>query len=111
MSNIKSPHELSAIIIKALFEKFFNYINNSTNNNKTYSIDKNLYICSIMSCFDEKIEPIKNKIGINTVISTIELEEKFKEFLSKNYIPKNRIINIEIMKKYLDINKSIKEIK
>ena len=111
MSNIKSPHELSAIIIKALFEKFFNYINNSTNNNKTYSIDKNLYICSIMSCFDKKIEPIKNKIGINTVISTIELEEKFKEFLSKNYIPKNRIINIEIMKKYLDLNKSIKDIK
>ena len=60
-----------------------------------------------MSCFDKKIEPIKNKNGINTVISTIELEDKFKEFLNKNSIPKNRLINIHIHKNFLDLNQNI----
>jgi iron only hydrogenase large subunit-like protein len=64
-----------------------------------------------MSCFDKKIEPIKNKNGINTVISTIELEDKFKEFLNKKSIPKNRLINIHILKNFLDLNQNIKETK
>ena len=105
MSNIKSPHEIASIIIKAVFEKYFE-------KNELYSIDNNLYICSIMSCFDKKIEPIKNKNCINTVISTIELEEKFKTLLTNKYVvTKNRLINIEILKKIIDINKNIKEIK
>ena len=112
MSNIKSPHEIASIIIKAIFEKYFLNKNNSNDNKDiTFSSDKNLYICSIMSCFDKKIEPIKNKNGINTVISTIELEEKFKEFLNQKYSPKNRLINIYILKNYLDLNQSIKETK
>ena len=87
MSNIKSPHEIASIIIKSVFEKYFSNKNNSINNkDNIYSSNKNLYICSIMSCFDKKIEPIKNKNGINTVISTIELEDKFKEFLNKKLI-------------------------
>ena len=55
MSKIKSPHEISAIIIKTLCEKYFKSLN------KDYNTDNNLYICSIMSCFDKKIEPIKSK--------------------------------------------------
>ena len=112
MSNIKSPHEIASIIIKAIFEKYFSKKNNSSNNKDIiYSSDKNLYICSIMSCFDKKIEPIKNKNGINTVISTIELEDKFKEFLNKKSIPNNRLINIHILKNFLDLNQNIKETK
>ena len=93
MSNIKSPHEIASIIIKTLFEKYFKNID------KNYSSDNSLYLCTIMSCFDKKIEPIKNKTGINTVISTIELEEKFKEFLNKEYAIKNRIIKLNALKK------------
>ena len=103
MSQIKSPHEISSIIIKELFIKF---LNNRMN------IDKDLYICSVMSCFDKKIEPIKFKTGINIVISTIELEEKFKNYLNNNNnIIKNRIIDINILKNYLKEDKSVKEIK
>ena len=103
MSKIKSPHEISAIIIKELFKK---YLNNKID------LDKNLYICSVMSCFDKKIEPIKYKTGINTVISTIELEERFKNYLNnQNNIIANKIININILKNYLKEDKSIKEIK
>ena len=105
MSNIKSPHEIASIIIKTLFEKYFNKINNN------YNTEKNLYLCSIMSCFDKKIEPIKYKTGINTVISTIELEEKFKSFLLNQNNIKNRIISIQLLKKSLDILKNIKETK
>ena len=103
MSKIKSPHEISGIIIKELFRK---YLNNKIN------IDKDLYICSVMSCFDKKIEPIKYKTGINTVISTIELEEKFKIYLSnQNNIIKNKIIDINILNNYLKTEKNIIEIK
>ena len=105
MSNIKSPHEIASIIIKTLFEKYLKNID------KNYSSDNSLYLCTIMSCFDKKIEPIKNKTGINTVISTIELEEKFKEFLSKEYAIKNRIIKLNALKQILDMNKGIKETK
>ena len=105
MSNIKSPHEIAAIIIKTLLEKYLKNID------KNYSTDKNLYLCSIMPCFDKKIEPVKNKTEINTVISTIELEEKFKEALTKEYIIKNKIIKLKTLKKILDMNKSIKETK
>ena len=105
MSNIKSPHEIASIIIKALFEKYFNNINNN------YNIEKNLYLCSIMSCFDKKIEPIKYKTGINTVISTIELEQKFKSFLISGYNIKNKIITMQLLKKSLDILKNIRETK
>ena len=105
MSNIKSPHEIASIIINAGFEKYFNNINNN------YNSDKNLYLCSIMSCFDKKIEPIKYKTGINTVISSIELEEKFKTFLMNEYNTKNKIISIQILDKSLDILKNIKETK
>ena len=107
MSNIKSPHEISSIIIKTIFEKYFSKINNNNN----YTIDKNLYLCSIMSCFDKKIEPIKYKTGINTVISTIELEEKFRDFLLKEYKIKNKFIKIQTLKKILDMNKNIEETK
>lgn len=104
MSKIKSPHEISAIIIKELFLK---YLNNKIN------IDNILYICTVMPCFDKKIEPIKYKTGINTVVSTIELEEKFKNYLknSNNNIFNNRIIDIYLLKKYLAKDKSIKQIK
>ena len=111
MSNIKSPHEISSIIIKALFGKYFLNKNDSKDNKNDYTLDNNLYICSIMSCFDKKIEPIKNKNIINSVISTIELEQKFKEFLTLKNISKNRIINIEILKKFLDLNKEVKKTK
>ena len=104
MSKIKSPHEISAIIIKELFKK---YLNNKLD------VEKELYICSIMPCFDKKIEPIKYKTGINTVISTIELEERFKNYLSNknNNIQNNKIINIYTLKKYLKEEKNLKEIK
>ena len=105
MSNIKSPHEIASIIIKSLFEKYLKNID------KNYSAEKNLYLCTIMSCFDKKIEPVKNKTGINTVISTIELEEKFKEALNKEYTNKNKIINLKSLKTILYMNKSIKETK
>ena len=111
MSNVKSPHEISSIIIKALFEKYFISKNNYKDNRDKFTTDKYLYICSIMSCFDKKIEPIKNKNIINTVISTIELEDKFKEFLTKNQITKNRLINIQILNKFLDKNQGLKETK
>ena len=96
MSNIKSPHEIASIIIKAVFEKYFE-------KNELYSIDNNLYICSIMSCFDKKIEPIKNKNCINTVISTIELEEKFKTLLTN----KAQILKLSISSKIFFISSSI----
>ena len=100
MSRIKSPHEISAIIIKELFRKYL------------INIDKDLYICSVMSCFDKKIEPIRYKTGINTVISTIELEERFKNYLNnQNNIIKNKILDINILKNNLNNEKNIKEIK
>ena len=105
MSNIKSPHEIASIIIKILFEKYLKNID------KNYSSDKNLYLCTIMPCFDKKIEPVKNKTEINSVISTIELEEKFKEALTKECIIKNKIIQLKTLKKILDMNKNIKETK
>ena len=103
MSKIKSPHEISAIIIKELFAK---YLNNKIN------VDNDLYICSVMSCFDKKIEPIKYKTGINTVVSTIELEENFKNYLNnnKNTIS-NKIIDINILKKFLSEESNINQIK
>lgn len=106
MSKIKSPHEISAIIIKTLGEKYFKSLN------KDYNTDNNLYICSIMSCFDKKIEPIKSKnSGINNVISSIELEEKFKNFLdgNNNIIQgiKNKIINLSLFKKIISMNNDI----
>ena len=105
MSKIKSPHEISAIIIKEIFSK---YLNNKIN------IDNDLYICSVMSCFDKKIEPIRYKTGINTVVSTIELEEKFRNYLNtknSNNTINNKIIDINILKKFLREDKSIKQIK
>ena len=57
MSKVKSPHEIGEIIIKEIFKKYLNNI---------IDVEKNLYICSVMSCFDKKIEPIKYKTGINT---------------------------------------------
>ena len=106
MSKIKSPHEISAIIIKTLCQKYFKSLN------KDYNTDNNLYICSIMSCFDKKIEPIKSKnSGINNVISSIELEEKFKNFLdgNNNIIQgiKNKIINLSLFKKIISMNNDI----
>ena len=86
MSKIKSPQEISAIIIRELFK---NYLKNN------FDHDKDLYICTIMPCFDKKIEAIKNKKRVNTVISTIELEDSFKNYLSnKNNLVKNKIIDI-----------------
>ena len=104
MSKIKSPNEISAIIVEELFKK---YLNNKLD------VEKELYVCSIMPCFDKKIEPIKYKTGINTVISTIELEERFKNYLSNknNNIQNNKIINIYTLKKYLKEEKNLKEIK
>ena len=104
MSKIKSPHEISSIIIKELFNKY---------SNDKINIDKDLYICSVMSCFDKKIEPIRYKTGINTVISTIELEEKFKYYLNNqnNTIINNKIIDINILQNCLKENKSMKEAK
>jgi iron only hydrogenase large subunit-like protein len=103
MSKVKSPHEISAIIIKEIFKKYLNNL---------MDLDKNLYICSVMSCFDKKIEPIKYKTGINTVISTIELEERFKNFLSsQNITIKNKIIDIFSLKNCLQEIKSLKDLK
>ena len=110
MSNIKSPHEIASIIIKALFEKYFSNKNNQDKNN-IFSTEKNLYLCTIMPCFDKKIEPIKNKNCINSVISTIELEEKFKIYITKEYKLKNRIINLQLLKNILYTNQSMTEIK
>ena len=65
---------------------------------------------SFISDIDKKIEPIKSKsCGINNVMSTIELEEKFKNFLNSNdnNINNNKIINIFILKKILSLNNNI----
>ena len=103
MSKVKSPHEISAIIIKVIFKRYLNNL---------IDLDKNLYICSVMSCFDKKIEPIKYKTGINTVISTIELEERFKNYLSsQNITIKNKIIDIFSLKNFLQEIKSLKDLK
>ena len=103
MSKIKSPHEISAIIIKELFRKYLI---------DTIDVDKDLYICSIMPCFDKKIEPIKYKTGIDTVISTIELEERFIAYLSNiNNSFKNKIIDIFLLKRFLAEQKSLKKTK
>ena len=103
MSKVKSPHEISAIIIKEIFKRYLNNL---------IDLDKNLYICSVMSCFDKKIEPIKYKTGINTVISTIELEERFKNYLSsQNITIKNKIIDIFSLKNFLQEIKSLKDLK
>ena len=103
MSKVKSPHEISAIIIKEIFKRYLNNL---------IDLDKNLYICSVMSCFDKKIEPIKYKTGINTVISTIELEERFKNYLSsQNITIKNKIIDIFSLKNVLQEIKSLKDLK
>jgi iron only hydrogenase large subunit-like protein len=103
MSKIKSPHEISSIIIKELFNKY---------SNDKLNIDKDLYICSVMSCFDKKIEPIRYKTGINTVISTIELEEKFKYYLNnQSNSNNNKIIDINILINCLKEKKSMKETK
>ena len=105
LSNIKSPHEISSIIIK---EMFIHYLKDKIN------IDKDLFICSIMPCFDKKIEPIKYNTGINSVISTIELEEKFEEKLkNEKSEAHNKIINIKTLYECLKSQKcsTIKEIK
>ena len=103
MSKVKSPHEISAIIIKEIFKRYLNNL---------IDLDKNLYICSVMSCFDKKIEPIKYKTGINTVISTIELEERFKNYLSsQNIAIKNKIIDIFSLKNFLQEIKRLKDLK
>lgn len=103
MSKIKSPQEISGIIIRELFK---NYLKNKIDH------DKDIYICTIMPCYDKKIEAIKHKKGINTVISTIELEDSFKNYLSnKNISLKNKIIDIYTLKNNLKLAKNIKEAK
>ena len=104
MSEIKSPHEISSIIIKELFMKYFG---------NRIDINKDLYICSVMSCFDKKIEPIKYKTGINTVISTIELEERFTNYMKEKNLSSipNKIININLLKNCLKEAKNLKEMK
>jgi iron only hydrogenase large subunit-like protein len=65
-----------------------------------------------MSCFHKKIEPIRYKTGINTVISTIELEEKFKYYLNnQSNSNNNKIIDINILINCLKEKKSMKETK
>ena len=66
LSKIKSPQQIFSILIR---EKIKNFVNNSIDD---------VYICSIASCFDKKIESIQNKNEINCVLSTIELVDKIK---------------------------------
>ena len=111
LSKIKSPQQIFSIIIR---EKIKNFVNNCFDD---------VYICSIASCFDKKIESIQNKNEINCVLSTIELVDKIKDeienfdfnFEFKNYftfenfenllekfkINNNNNNNIENLIKYL----------
>ena len=72
-----------------------------------------IYAQLCLACFDKKIEPIKYKTDINTVISTIELGERFKNYMKeKNTISiPNKIININILKNCLKEVKNLKELK
>ena len=87
MSTIKSPQQIMSIILRSVLEA------------KNINSD-DVYICSLMQCFDKKIESVRNKNEINCVLSTIEIKELFekayKENTSsiKNVLSLNSFINI-----------------
>lgn len=87
MSKIKSPQQIMSIILRSVLE------------GKNVNSD-DVYICSLMQCFDKKIESVRNKNEINCVLSTIEIKELFEKVYkentssAKNVLTLNSFINI-----------------
>ena len=71
MSKIKSPQQIMSIILRSVLES------------KNVNSD-DVYICSLMQCFDKKIESVRNKNEINCVLSTIEIKELFEKVYKEN---------------------------
>ena len=73
MSKLKSSQEIMSIIIrKLILSKCNMFINNDL-----------IYICTLMPCFDKKIESVRNANEIDCVLSTIEIENEIKELLNQ----------------------------
>lgn len=81
LSNVKSPQQVMGNFLKSAFSKIFK--------------DKEIFVSSIMPCFDKKLEAtrenhkIKDNLEVDTVISTIEMLELFTKLNIdfKNYQP------------------------
>ena len=71
MSKVKSPQQILSIILRKMFQKV--QIKN-----------ENIYICSIMQCFDKKIESVRNKNEINCVLTPIEMQESIDKMIKEN---------------------------